>query len=100
MSIRPRQLSRMGEFYLKEAVLDILQEHYPEGYGIGAADISRRAGIYRERGPSDIMNDAIVTGILNSLHEEGKVERIEQETVRRGGWRLTESEYNRRRDDV
>ena len=101
MSIRPRQLSRMGTFYLQEAVLDILYEHYPEGYGIGAADISRRAGIYRERGPSDIMNDAIVTGILNSLHEEGKVERTaEQEHVQRGGWRLTESEYNRRRDDV
>jgi len=99
MSIRPRQLSRMGTFYLQEAVLDILQEHYPEGYGIGAADISKRAGIYRERGPSDIMNDAIVTGILNSLHEEGKVERIEQEKGR-GGWRLTEREFNRRRDDV
>ena len=99
MSIRPRQLSRMGEFYLKEAVLDILQEHYPEGYGIGAADISRRAGIYRERGPSDIMNDAIVTGILNSLHDDGKVERIEQEGGR-GGWRLTAREYERRKDDV
>lgn len=81
MSIRPRQLSRMGTFYLQEAVLDILYEHYPEGYGIGAADISRRAGIYRERGPSNIMNDAIVTGILNSLHEEGKVQR-----VRRNHW--------------
>lgn len=99
MSIRPRQLSRMGEFYLKEAVLDILQEHYPEGYGIGAADISRRAGIYRERGAFNIMNDAIVTGILNSLSEEGKVQRIEQEAGR-GGWRLTEAEYNRRKDDV
>ena len=99
MSIRPRQLSRMGTFYLQEAVLDILYEHYPEGYGIGAADISRRAGIYRDRGPSDIMNDAIVTGVLNSLHEQGKVGRIEQEGGR-GGWRLTESEYNQRRDDV
>jgi len=99
MSIRPRQLSRMGTFYLQEAVLDILYEHYPEGYGVGAADISKRAGIYRDRGPSDIMNDAIVTGVLNSLHEEGKVERIEQEGGR-GGWRLTESQYNRRRDDV
>lgn len=99
MSIRPRQLSRMGTFYLQEAVMDILYEHYPEGYGVGAADISKRAGIYRDRGPSDIMNDAIVTGILNSLYEEGKVERIEQEGGR-GGWRLTKSQYNRRRDDV
>lgn len=99
MSIRPRQLSRMGEFYLKEAVLDILCEHYPEGYGIGAADISKRAGIYRDRGVENILNDAIVWGLLNSLHEEGKVERMEQESGR-GGWKLTQSEYNRRRDDV
>ena len=30
---------------------------------------------------------------------EGKVQRIEQEAGR-GGWRLTEPEYNRRKDDV
>jgi len=78
--IRPKQLSRMGTFYLQEAVLDILYEHYPEGYGLGPAEISRRAGIYRERGVADVLNDAIVWGLLNSLHEEGKVERIEQET--------------------
>lgn len=99
MIIRPKQLSRMGMFYLQEAVLDVLYENYNEGYGIGAADISKRAGIYRERGPSDIMNDAIVTGILNSLHEEKKVKRTSQESGR-GGWSLTDSEYNRRRDDV
>ena len=99
MSIRPRQMSRMGTFYLQEAVLDILYEHYVEGYGLGPAEISRRAGIYRERGVADVLNDAIVWGLLNSLHEEGKVERIEQETGR-GGWRLTEREFNRRRDDV
>lgn len=99
MSIRPRQYGRMGMFYLEEAVLDILCEHYPEGFGIGAAEISKRAGIYRDRGPSDIMNDAIVTGVLNSLHEQGKVERVPQEEGR-GGWRLTEAEYNRRREDV
>ena len=99
MSIRPRQLSRMGMFYLQEAVLDILCEHYLEGYGLGPADISRRAGIYRERGIADVLNDAIVWGLLNSLHEQNKVERFEQ-SGGRGGWRLTEAEYNRRKDDV
>lgn len=99
MIIRPRQLSRMGMFYLQEAVLDVLYEHYNEGYGIGAAEISRRAGIYRERGVADVLNDAIVWGLLNSLHDEGKVERIEQESGR-GGWRLTEAEFNQRRDGV
>ena len=101
MIIRPKQLSRMGSFYLQEAVLDVLYEHYNEGYGVGAADISRRAGIYRDRGPDDKMNDAIVIGILNSLQDEGRVERTSaQEHRQAGGYRLTEAEYNRRRDDV
>ncbi len=51
MVIRPRQLSRMGMFYLQEAILGVLHEHYNESYGIGAADISRRAGIYRDLDP-------------------------------------------------
>jgi hypothetical protein len=89
----------MGTFYLQEAVLDVLYEQYEEGYGLGAADISRRAGIYRDRGPSDIMNDAIVHGVLNSLEEQKKVERVAQEGGR-GGWRLTKEEYERRRTDV
>jgi len=98
MSIRPRQLSRMGTFYLQEAVLDVLYKHHSESYGVGAAEIGKIADIYRRRGPSNIMNDAIVTGILNSLHEEGKVERVRHKG-RRGGWRLTKQEFNRRRDD-
>lgn len=48
MSIRPRQLARIGEFHLIEAVLDVLCEAYPNGYGIGAAEISKRTGIFRE----------------------------------------------------
>jgi len=46
-----------------------------------------------------MLNDAIVHGLLNALQEENKVERVDQ-AGGRGGWRLTESEYNRRRDDV
>ena len=99
MSVRPRQLARMGVFQLQEAVLDVLLEHYLEGYGLGPAEISRRAGIYRDRGPDNIMNDAIVVGVLNSLREQSRVERVEQEWGK-GGWRLTEKEYSTRRDDV
>ena len=99
MSIRPKQFGRLGTFYLQESVLDVLAEHYNEGYGIGPSEISRRAGIYRERGPDDKMNDAIVTGILNTLQEQNKVERTPQEN-QRGGWRLTSEEYERRRDDL
>lgn len=98
MSIRPRQLTRMGEFHLQEAVLDVLCNAYPEGFGLGAAEISRRAGIYREPGIVN-MNDAIVTGFLNQLYDQRRVEQADQENGR-GGWRLTESEYERRRDDI
>ncbi len=29
--IRPKQLTRMGKFYMKEAILDVLCDHYDEG---------------------------------------------------------------------
>ena len=86
---------RDGVYNLQEVVLDVLYEHYEEGFGIGAADLSRHAGIYRDRGPSNILNDAIVHGLLASLQEQRKVERAQQERGR-GGWRLTPAEFNRR----
>ena len=96
---RPKQHARVGEFHLEEAVLDVLLEAKHEGDCLGAATISRRAGIYRERGPHDIMNDAIVQGILNKLAEQDRVERCEQSPGGRGGWQLTKKEYEQRRDD-
>lgn len=99
MSIRPKQLTRIGEFHLQEALLDVLCDAYPEGYGLGAAEISRRTGIYRERGPAMNMNDAIVHGLLNQAHHQGKVERRAQPNDK-GGWILTTEEYERRRDDI
>ena len=98
MSIRPKQLSRFGEFHLQEAVLDVLCGAYPEGGGVNPAEISRRAGIYRSTGAAG-MNDAIVHGILNQLEEQRKVERVDP-AVRGAGWRLTDEEYQRRRDDI
>lgn len=98
MSIRPKQLSRIGEFHLQEALLDVLCDAYPEDSGVGAAEISRRAGIYRDPGVMN-MNDAIVHGLLNQLYDQGKVERAPQ-AGGRGGWKLTEREYERRRDDI
>ena len=98
MSIRPKQLARIGEFYLREALLDVLCDAFPEGYGVGAAELSRRTGIYRE--PAIInMNDAIVHGLLNQAYSQGKVERAEQRNGK-GGWKLTDGEYERRRDDT
>ena len=96
--LRPKQLSRMGTFYLHEAILDVLLQNHQEGLGMGAAEISRRAGIYRKSGVVQ-MNDAIVHGCLNELHEQGKVTQAKQDTGR-GGWRLSDAEYDHRRDDV
>ncbi len=105
--IRPKQLARLGEFHLEEAVLDVLLEAAHEAECLGAAEISRRAGIFREGGsgePGSVasMNDAIVTGLMVKLHKAGKVERCTQGGGggRRGGWKLTDEEFARRRDDV
>lgn len=93
MTIRPKQFARIGECHLEKAVLDVLLEaKYKEELGLGPANISRRAGVYRGR---TSMRDAITAGILFKLEEKGKVERL-----RRGVWRLSDKEFNKRRDDI
>ena len=82
---------------MQEALLEVLCDaRHPKRFGIGAAEIGKRMGVYRDKGAAD-MNDAIVTGLLNQLHEQEKVVQADQ-TNGRGGWRLTEAEYKRRRD--
>lgn len=99
IGIRPKQHARMGEFHLEEAVLDVLLEARHEGDCLGAAAISRRAGIFRDRGDVNIMNDAIAHGILVKLADEGRVQRCKQANAQ-GGWELTKREFDLRRDDV
>ena len=99
MTLRPKQFARIGEFHLEEAILDVLLEAKHENKCIGAADISKQAGIFRERGTEDIMNDAIVTGMLVKLSDEGRVIRCKQPNGR-GGWELSVAEFTKRRDDV
>ena len=77
--IRPKQHARIGEFHLEEAVLDVLLEAKHEGACIGGAEIGRRAGIYGDRGKSDTMNDAIVTGLLVKLQERERVQHCPQQ---------------------
>lgn len=101
--VRPKQLARMGEFHLEEAVLDVLLEAAHEGECIGAAEISRRAGIFRdpdtkEDGGVASGNDWIAGGLLIKLRKAGRVERCEQ-TQKKGGWKLTDKEFQVRRDD-
>lgn len=97
--IRPKQFARMGEFYLEEAVLDVLLEAKHEGECLGAAEISKRSGIYRERGTKNLPNDAIVHGLLTKLADANRVQRCTQPN-QRGGWELTDKEFDSRRDDV
>ena len=99
MGFRPKQHARLGEFYLEEAVLDVLLEGKHENQCFGPAEISKRTGIFRDRGEVNIMNDAIVTGILVKLSEQKRVERCTQPRGR-GGWELTDSEFMKRRDDI
>ncbi|MCY4290124.1 MAG: hypothetical protein OXC63_16250 [Aestuariivita sp.] len=96
--IRPKQLARLGEFHLEEAILDVLLEARHEDHCLGPAEISKRAGVYRERGAHNIMNDAIVQGMLNKLSDQNRVKRCEQ-LNNRGGWQLTDREFQHRRDD-
>lgn len=97
---RPKQQARNGMYYLEEAILDVLMaaQDYDSNRCIGPAEISKKAGIFRERGEVNIMNDAIVTGFLVKLHSEGKVERCKQDSGK-GGWKLTQKEYDDRVDD-
>lgn len=96
---RPKQLARMGMFNLEESILDVLLEAKHENECLGPAEISKRAGIFRDRGTENIMNDAITTGLLVKLATEKRVERCKQKNGR-GGWGLTQSEFAARRDDL
>ena len=102
--LRPKQLARMGVFYLEEAILDVLLDARHEGDCIGAAEIGKRTGIFRDRGEGivgekGILNDAIVHGVLVKLTVERRVDRCDQPNGR-GGWELTDKEFETRRDDV
>ncbi len=67
---------------------------------IGAALIGKNVGIHQESGVAQL-NDAIATGVLNKLADERRVERCPQTIYpNRGGWELSDAEFNLRRDDV
>ena len=97
--IRPKQLARIGEFHLEEAVLDALLGARHENECLGPAEISKRAGIHRGQGPRNTINDAIVKGMLNKLAEQGRVKRCKQSN-KRDGWKMTGKEFAIRRDDI
>ena len=93
--IRPKQFARIGEFHLEEAVLDVLLEAHHENERLGAAEIGKRTGIFRESGYAKKSgNDDIVWGILGKLIKHGRVKKVDKAFL------LSDDEFERRRDDV
>ena len=87
----PKQLVRIGIFYLEEAILEVLFEKMgtsPEDPFWRAADIRRKIGVYRHW----YKDGWLVDSVLKKLDEE---ERVEQREVG-GPWKLTDAEYQKR----
>ena len=82
-----KQMGRLGVFYIKEAILEVLQTE-PEG--LPPADISRAIGIRGYYSGNENYGSTIhyyiVRGILNKLYSENRIERA-GESQR---WKLTE----------
>ena len=89
----PKKYARLGVFYLEEAVLDALLETKDEC--IGAAEISKRAGVYRPTHDKATFNESITNGILSKLENEGRIEKCLQPN-NRGGWKITDKELSER----
>lgn len=102
--MRPKQMARMGEFHLEEAILDVLLEAWYNQEVLGAAAIGKRAGIFRESGyAKKAGNDDIVWGMLGKLVKLNKIEKAPQnpnDPDKFDGWKLTEQEFDYRRDDT
>ena len=99
MSLRPKQLARLGLFQLYEAILDVLLQAHPTC--IGLSSIGEKAGIPKDRNEDEDgkRGDDIAMGCLYVLLEMRKVERGKQPNGARG-WKLTKQEYELRKDDV
>ena len=86
--LRPKQLARIGIFYLEEAVLDVLFEAGP----LSATSISNRLSVFRGDGHYGYL----VYNVLQKMEAEGRVGRCRSV---RAGWQLMEKEIEQRSDD-
>lgn len=104
MSARAQQFALAGEFLLEEAVLDVLWEARRNGECLGPAEISKRAGIFRESGLAKKSgNDDIVWGILAKLVKHGRVHKCRKDPLKskkEDGWELADDEFEKRHDDM
>lgn len=87
--MNPKQLARIGIFYLEEAVLDVLfeaMETSPEDPYVKLVDINEKiGGKWAEDGWS-------VRILLTKLEAKNRVEQ----KAKYGPWKLTEAEYQQR----
>ena len=86
----PKQLGRIGIFYIEEAILEVLFEAMdaPDESFVRAVDIAPKIGVKH-----GLDGNWLVSDILRKLEAE---ERVEQREVR-GPWKLTEAEYQTRK---
>lgn len=86
----PKQLGRIGIFYIEEAILEVLSEAMetsPEAPFVRAVDVARKIGVYKDWD----QDRWLVPIILKKLEADGRVEQREA----RGPWKLTEVEYQK-----
>ncbi|MEM7072286.1 MAG: HNH endonuclease signature motif containing protein [Pseudomonadota bacterium] len=89
-----------GVAHLRIAVMEILYEAKKNRECLGGAEISRRAGIFREPGYATKQgNDHIIWGILNSLVKDNLITKCDQKN-KRPGWELTQKAFERRNDEI
>ncbi len=102
MSIPPleKRHGHRGVAHLRVAVMEVLYAAKKAGECIGAAEIGRRSGIFREPGYATKQgNDHIVWGILNSLVKDRLLTKCAQANGR-PGWALTDDAFARRDREV
>jgi len=89
-----------GVAHLRVAVLEVLYHARKSRECIGAAEIGRRAGIFREPGYAQAQgNDSIVWGVLNSLVKDNLLDKCQQKNGK-AGWQLTDSAFSQRDQEV
>ena len=91
--LHPKQLARIGIFYLEEAVLDVLLEAKYEQELLWPAEICQRADMTYVLYESGDM----AYGVLAKLEVEGRIEHSQEG---RRQWQLTEKEFEKRRKDL
>ena len=98
-----QRYSHRGVALLRVAVLEVLYEAKKGGECLGAAEISRRAGIFREAGYAQAAgNDSIVWGVLSSLVKDSMLDKCSQASGsdKLDGWELTDTTFRQRDQQV